>query len=58
MMEEAFDGHPPGCIRVYDEGVHQLVIFMQSKDGSMTLDPEVLRDSYFKMALQSMETRP
>ncbi len=47
MMEEAFDGHPPVCIRVFDQGDHRLVIFMQSRDGSMSLDPALLKEAGF-----------
>jgi len=45
MMEKAFDGHPPICIRAnYDSSV----IFLQSKEGNLKLNSDVLNKTGFK----------
>ena len=47
MMEQAFDGSPPVCIQADYDGA---TTFLQSKDGSLALDPKVLADTGFKDA--------
>lgn len=42
MMEMAFDGHPPLCIRA---NLHKQVTFLQSKAGNLQLDPNVLLET-------------
>ena len=43
MMKEAFDGREPVCIRSGAEGA---VTFVQSKNGDLTIPPEVLSDAH------------
>jgi len=45
MMTEAFDGHPPVCLRA---GQYQSVAFLQTKDGSLALPPEVIEEYGFE----------
>jgi spermidine synthase len=45
MMEEAFEGKPPVCIKANYDGS---VIFAQSKAGNLALDPVLLRETGFK----------
>jgi len=45
MMQEAFDGHPPISI---DARVETAVIFAQSKEADLRLDPAVLAGSGFQ----------
>ncbi len=44
MMEKAFDGHPPICIYASYDGS---VIFAQSKNGDLALDPALLARTGF-----------
>ena len=44
MMQEAFDGHPPVCIRAGYDGS---VIFAQTKEGDLQLAPALLEGSNF-----------
>ena len=44
MMQEAFDGHPPLCIRAGYDGS---VIFAQTKEGDLQLPPARLEGSNF-----------
>lgn len=44
MMEDAFDGRPPLCISA---GYDKSIIFLQSKDGNLELDPIVLTEMGF-----------
>ncbi len=44
MMEKAFDGHPPICISASYDGS---VIFAQSKNGDLKLDPALLARTGF-----------
>jgi spermidine synthase len=45
MMENAFDGCPPLCIRTGYDGA---VIFLQSQKGNLELDPNALGETGFK----------
>jgi spermidine synthase len=47
MMQEAFDGRAPVCIRVDYDGS---VIFMQSKDSNLVLPAKLLEDTGFQDA--------
>ena len=49
MMEKAFEGRPPLCIRADYDGA---IIFIQSKTGSLQLDPSLLSLAGFKDATQ------
>ncbi len=49
MMEKAFDGHPPLCIRA---DYNQYVIFIQSKEGHLQLDPSLFSESGFRDVTQ------
>ncbi|MCX7718965.1 MAG: hypothetical protein N2111_11290 [Candidatus Sumerlaeaceae bacterium] len=44
MMQEAFGGHAPVCIRSHYDGS---VTFVQSKEGGLTFDPSVINTSEF-----------
>ena len=50
MMEKAFDGRPPLCIRANYDGS---VIFIQSKEGPIQLDPSLLSESGFSDVTQT-----
>jgi spermidine synthase len=45
MMEEAFDGKPPVCVSANYDGS---VIFAQSAQGNLQLDPELLKGTDFE----------
>jgi len=45
MMQEAFDGNPPIGVQA---GYDSSTTFLQSKDGSLVLDPRLLADAGFK----------
>ena len=44
MMEKAFDGRPPLCIRANYDGS---IMFINSKQRSLQLDPSILRETGF-----------
>lgn len=45
MMEQAFDGHPPVCIRAsYDASV----LFLQNREGNLQINPDILADTGFE----------
>lgn len=45
MMQEAFDGHPPVCVKVADS---PKIIFMQSKHGDLTLPSRLVEETGFQ----------
>ena len=45
MMQEAFDGHPPLCVKVADS---PKIIFMQSKNGDLIVPPRLLEETGFQ----------
>ncbi len=45
MMEKAFEGNPPICVRAKYDGS---VIFLQSRDGTLTLDHDLLKSAGFE----------
>lgn len=44
MMNQAFDGHPPICVKA---GYDASIIFMQSRNGDLTLPGDLLRSTGF-----------
>ena len=44
MMESAFDGRPPLCVHAGYDGS---VVFLQSKEGTLALDPQALGETGF-----------